>query len=143
MPPLTVLQIKTKIKELDRIKDLKVEDFATEEGWAYILVNEFGDKLKSTQLRKFFAGIKNAHLQAKKTTNWQANQPLLPEVRSKLLLMMPTLAYAKARKLVPGDFYEIVRDCLSQNRLKDNGDLEKLSQFMEAIVAYHKFVTNE
>lgn len=135
-----VFAIKKQIKDLSRMQNLKIEDFAPQEGIAYKLADSFGDDLNSTQLRKFFATIKNTYLQARRKSRDSNSTNLSVDIRSQLLLMLPTLAYAKARKLLPDDFYEIVRFCLSQERLQDFNDLERVSQFMEAIVAYHKYI---
>lgn len=134
MPATNVYGIKVEISKLSHMRDLPIERFTTEEGYAAIMAREFDKKLKATQLRKFFGLIKAAYRQSR----LKHQVELEPALRAKLMLVMPTLAYAKARNLIPVDFYEILRDCMSTTRLQNAEDLERLSQFMEALVAYHK-----
>ncbi len=130
----TVEEVKQKVRGLRKMSDLSPTDFAEEGGLADSLASEFGEKLKPTQLRKVFTEIKRVRRDVEHEMSPDAvfNQ-------ARLMMLMPTLAYAVGRDLLPRDFYEILKLCLGRERLKANADFLRTADFIEAVVAYHKF----
>ena len=59
--------------------------------------------------------------------------------RTQLVKFMPTLAYSTGRGLLPQDFYEILKLSLGPERLKSKGDFLRAADFIEAVLAYHKY----
>lgn len=93
-------------------------------------------ELKPTQLRKVFHALKEKErkLKAKKDS-----EELGSEDKSDLYLVAPELAYARGRGLIPQDFYELMRVCLSSEKLQTVLDFRRLIQFITAILGYHKY----
>jgi len=90
------------------------------------------DRLKSTQLRKFFHALKDIErtYKTKKENdpfNFSDVSPVLPE-----------LAYALGRELIPREFYDLMKECLSDRKLKTVKDYRRFIEFLTAILAYHK-----
>jgi CRISPR-associated protein Csm2 len=126
-------EILWKLKSLSRMADLNPTDFAEEGGYADTLAREFGRELKSTQLRKVFGALKQVDIQVKR-------DPLdKPLARSEINRLIPELAYAFGRNLVPKGFYDLMKMCLSQTKLQTVGDFRRLMEFLTALLAYHKF----
>jgi CRISPR-associated protein Csm2 len=126
-------EILGKLKSLGRMADLNPTDFAEEGGYADTLAQEFGRDLKSSQLRKVFGALKQVDIQVKR-------DPLdKPLARSEINRLIPELAYAFGRKLVPKGFYDLMKMCLSQTKMQTVGDFRRLMEFLTALLAYHKF----
>ncbi len=138
MPTLTAENIVTELKArkqpLAQILDL--EDFAEPGKLADGLAQEFRGELKPTQLRKVFAGIKDIARGMKGRT---ASDTLTKEDRSRILPLVPALAYARGRELIPEKFYNLMSTCLSNAKLNTVGDFQRLDEFLTAILAYQKF----
>ena len=143
MPGLTsgtvINALKTRPGALSSI--LHLEDFAEPDGVADGLAQKWtrsgGETLKATQLRRFFHAIKKVERSLKgRETETQA---LPPEVRQQLLPVMPELAYARGRKLIPQDFYDLMKTCLQSEKLQTVQDFNVFVAFLTAILAYHKY----
>jgi CRISPR type III-A-associated protein Csm2 len=135
---MKISEVKAQLKEISVMTDLKLEDFAEEGKLADSIADHFGEKLKATQLRKVFHKIKLIEREVKK-----AHKQDEEFKRSSLLELMPILAYSTGRGLIPKEFYEILKECFSSERLKTNADFLRVAQFMEAIMAYHKYRSEE
>ena len=81
----------SKIKSLPRMNNLKAEDFAMPGGLADCFAEKMKKDLKATQLRRFFHEIKDLKLEFK-VTGFN---------RSRIAMLMPMLAYAKGRGVIP------------------------------------------
>lgn len=119
---------------------LHPEAFAEPEQVAWQLaegfVREERTELKPTQLRKIFHALKARE----RALRGQAEEKALDaSAKRDICLLIPELAYAKGRKLIPQEFYELMRVCLSSEKLQTVGDLRRLVQFLTAILAYHKY----
>lgn len=122
------------IEKLDMFKDLDIKLLADEGEYADTLANKLRN-MKTTQLRRFFGAVKEieTNLNGK---NWE-------DVEADFYLLKPKLAYAKGRKLIPAEFYEVVKT--SMNKVDVGNNQDKISnykmfvRFLESIVAYHKF----
>ena len=121
--------------------EIDVDLFAPDGKWASQIAKYLGDKMKVNQLRKVFGELKNIELtlkrQGKKDSD-EFNEP-------RLSLLIPQLAYARARKLIRKDFYELMKVVIGDKKttkIKTAGDYRRFVEFMTAIVAYHKQYSN-
>jgi len=120
-----------KISEIDMLKNLSARDFADEGGYADIVAKN-SSSLNTTQLRKFFGAIRD--LEKKK--DWKA-------IETEFYLLKPKIAYAVGRDLIKKPFYNFMMVCMGK---VDSGTEEEkvenfkaMVNFLEAVVAYHKF----
>ncbi len=109
---------------------LNPEDYAEKDGWAHVVAQTSG--IKATQLRKIFHYIKDLNRE------FQKNETSFN--RAKVALLMPTLAYAQGRNHLPKDFYELLTLCFGQDKCRTAQDFESAANFLEAIMAYHKYL---
>ena len=129
-----IKEIIQKIDNLQNLSQLDEKEIAEEEGYAERVAEEVRN-LKTTQLRKFFSEIK-ANERELKEKGWKS-------IEGRFYMTRPNLAYAKARKLVPDQFFKLVDACMKQvdkgddERKKEN--YKRFVQFLEAIIAYHKY----
>lgn len=124
--------IEGKIEGLAHMKDLKVEDFAEEGGLAQSLIKDVGRDLKATQLRRFFHYVKDI-AQGYKLDGDKSFS------RAEVAALMPLLAYAKGRGLIPENFYKVMKTIFGPKKCTDREDFLTAANFLEAIMAYHKF----
>ncbi|HIH77881.1 MAG TPA: type III-A CRISPR-associated protein Csm2 [Halobacteria archaeon] len=129
-------EIIKKIESSQSLKDLVVEEIAKEEGYAERIAKSKSFKnLKTTQLRNLFDEIKENERRLNEK-GWNA-------IEADFYMLRPNLAYAKARDLIPEDFFNLMNACMKQvdkgneNEKKEN--YKRFVQFLEAIVAYHKY----
>jgi CRISPR type III-A-associated protein Csm2 len=117
------------LKNLSSMGELTPEKFAPQNGIAYQIAELLRRKeMKFTQLRKFFGELKGIEMEVKKGSF----------DRSKLLILMPELAYGVGRKVVSKEFYDIMKICIE--KIKNKDDFEKFVEFLTAIIAYYKFL---
>ncbi|MCS6831275.1 MAG: type III-A CRISPR-associated protein Csm2 [Armatimonadota bacterium] len=129
-----VQSVINRIKQLKRMSDLEVKEFALEEGLADKAVRAVGvANLKPTQLRKVFHTLKTMQQRVKTQPKEEAFDS------TELLQLMPTLAYAVGRDLIPKEFYQLLREVFHADRLQTNADFLRAFDFVEAILAYHKY----
>jgi len=132
---IEVKNILIDIQQLTKLKDLDIKKFSDEKGYADLLATKLG-RMKTSQLRKFFGEIKAIEKKLVGGENWK-------NVEIEFYQLKPRLAYAFGRKLIPEEFYHVVRITLSKvdigtdTEKKDN--FKMMVKFLEAIVAYHKF----
>lgn len=120
------------IRKKKTFKDVTVDEFAKSDSWADSIACKLGDKMKTTQLRKVFTAIK---LMDQKTKGMLDSDKFSdPD----LYMLLPQMAYAKARKLIIPEFYDLIKTVINDDKIKDIGDFRRFVQFMTAIVAYHK-----
>lgn len=130
--PSVAKEVMQRIQQLGSLKELSPTEFAEESGLAYRLAEEFGgEKLKPTQLRKVFHEFKRIQRDVQRTRTFD---------RSRLVTLMPILAYGVGRKHLPKEFYDILKLCLGPQKLQDADDFNRAVEFMEAIMAYHKYL---
>ncbi len=130
----SVRDVIQRIASLKRLRELKVEEFAVEGGLADQVVQAMGTtSLKPTQLRKVFHTLKTIQQRVKQ-------KPASDSFDStELLRLMPVLAYAVGRELIPRDFYHLLREVFKSEKLQTNEDFLRAFDFVEAILAYHKY----
>lgn len=131
MPTLanTIQDVQKSIRALPSMSALDPKDYAEKDGWADIVAKT--SIIKANQLRKIFHYIKELRREFQKN-NSNFN-------RAKVALLMPSLAYAQGRDLIPKDFFELLILCFGQDKCKTAQDFESASNFLEAILAYHKY----
>lgn len=140
----TISEVKKTINELSGMSELDPEIFCKEEGLADSLIQEFkkhGKDLKPTQLRKIFHELKAIQRDVQKEIKEEEDKKksLDAPFRKRVIKLMPAMAYATGRDLIPKDFYELMKICLAPEKLKTYGDFLRVAEFTEAIMAYHKF----
>jgi len=130
---LTIQQITSELKALKSMSDLSPERFAEEDGLAESFVRQIRGDLKTTQLQKVFHQVKNLKLKYNKSDE-EFN-------RGQIALIMPTLAYSVGRGYIPKEFYDLMKICFGSEKCKTKADFNSAADFLEAIMAYHKYVT--
>jgi len=129
-----------RIKNMVNLTELPIKEISEENGLAHQKAREFKN-LKTTQLRKFFAEVKNIE---KELNSRNSN---FNNIKDKIFLLQPQLAYASGRELIPSGFYKLMSVCLQKIDVENVADKQKkdnyftFTKFLEAIVAYHKYVT--
>lgn len=123
------------IGQLKNLADLDIEEITKENGIAESFVLELSGQLKPTQLRKFFDTIVRNQEQIREK-GWDA-------ARAEFHMIRPSLAYAKGRKLIPNEFFDLVDTCMkkipagTEDQTIKNYD--RFVDLMKAIVAYAKY----
>jgi CRISPR-associated protein Csm2 len=132
MPPDSQLVLR-EIQQYTKMSDLPVGKYAEEDGLADNFIQALKQsrkELKATQLRKFFHQIKHMQHEVQRSDTFD---------RLQVAQMMPILAYAVGRDLIPKDFYELMKLCFGQQRCQTKEDFLASANFLEAIMAYHKY----
>jgi len=127
------------VSQLERRSDslssiLHVKDFAGTGELADQLAQSYGGALKATQLRRLFHAIKDIERRLPRDDR-QLNDDELTEI----LPLIPALAYARGRDLIPQEFYALMRVCMDSTRLRTVADFRLLTRLLEAILGYHKY----
>lgn len=134
MAALSVNEVLEQVKALPTMSRLDPARFAEEDGLADSLAQKFGkEDLKPTQLRKVFHELKAIQREIKSKDLQDQFE------RTRVVKLMPTLAYACGRGLIPKEFYELMKTCLSPQKLVTNEDFLQVVEFVTAILAYHKY----
>lgn len=128
--PEEIENVIRQINAVEQLKDLSPKEFADEDGYADKIAKNI--QLNPTQLRKFFGAIRDIEKEEK----WV-------DMETDFYLLKPKLAYGVGRGHIKRPFYEFMMACM---RKVDIGtDEEKIENFkvmvnfLEAVVAYHKF----
>ena len=104
--------------------------------------------VKTAQIRKIFSEIKSLHIKYEESKGSDINE-LLNDIDRELLLLIPKITFAKARKNLLGskdknlgDIFilaiEACRKGLNDTNRNRHENFERLYQFIESLVAYHK-----
>ena len=130
-------KVKEKIKNLPSLKYYDVEDFVKFGGDADKITKELGNNdIKTSQLRKFFAAIKDIDIYLKDKKKWDE------KAKMQFYLLMPKLAYAKGRKVIDNKFFELMKismEKVGSGKEEDIlDDFKRFVQFLESIVAFYK-----
>lgn len=117
--------------------EVSVTEFAPPDQWAEKIARDhLGKDMKTTQLRKVFTAIKQMEQKVKiLKEDASFNDP-------SLFMLVPQMAYAKARGLIKNEFYEMIKSIIGDGKtgkIQTVKDFKRFSEFMTAIVAYHKF----
>jgi CRISPR-associated protein Csm2 len=129
-----VESILKEIEELKMLKDLKEKEIADEKGYADRIASRLRG-MKTTQLRKFFDSIRKIKEELK-DGGWE-------EVEADFYLLKPRIAHARGRNLIPEEFNEFMKVCMRKVDIGEGRDkkenFEKMVDFLEAVVAYHRY----
>lgn len=123
------------IRAAASFKEIPVERFAPSGSWAEAIAEKLKNDMKTTQLRKVFTSIKSME---QKTKGKNGDDPFDDPA---IFMLVPHLAYAKGRKLITGDFYDLIKTIIGDGKsgkIKTVNDFRRFVDFMTAIVAYHK-----
>lgn len=124
-----IFDVTKKINKLNSLKEYDVDDFVKFNGDIDSLTKDLNDKdIKTAQLRKFFAAVKEIELELK-TNEWD-------DLKVKFLLLMPKLAYARGRNLISKRFYNLLESAM--NKIHSKEDFNRFVEFLETIVAFYK-----
>lgn len=129
----TVLQ---RLQGLQRLSDLRLEEFAPEGGIADSVAFQLRHSLKAAQLRKFYGLCKRVDLELR---GRDEDSDFPAEFRPRIFRILPLLAYAKGRNNIPEGFYKFMKSVLDFNKIQKIRDYRTLIYLLEAVVAYHKF----
>ena len=148
----TILEtLNTLKKEQKTFKDYPIRDLVkhSEEFGGYLQ----RQKLKTNQIRKFLDAINRikVRLTQKKDNQPQESieqqkQKAFKSVESEIVLLKPKLAYAAARlknqeEKAAQDLSKVIGKAI--DKTKSLEDFERLVQFIESIIAYHKSAGGE
>lgn len=109
---------------------LTVEEVNLPSKSAYNVALEVKKTLNTNQLRKIFEQIKNC----------EKFLPDVVETRKELYKVLPLMAYAVGRDNCPKEFFNLLKECICEQRLKQEEDIKRLVEFLTSIVAYTKFL---
>ena len=132
MTEITIDDVKERIRSLKTFSTIDPEFYAKENGAAHIIAKDVREKMKVTQLRKFFGHIKQ--IQAK----YKGKKDDDKVEKGELYLLMPELAYALGRNLISKNFYELMKISLSSEKIPTVKDFNRFVDFLSAVLAYHK-----
>lgn len=130
-------EVKNKIKGLKSLKYYEIEEFVKFDGDADEITKELGNNdIKTSQLRKFFAAVKEIEMYVKDNKIWD------DKAKMDFYLLMPKLAYANGRDVISDRFFELMKVTMEKVGSGDEkdtlDDFLRFVQFLEAIVAFFK-----
>lgn len=136
MPVQDMSGVLQRLQGLRRLSELPMDELAPEGGIADSVAQRLSGDLKAAQLRKFYGLLKRIDLELR---GRDEASDFPPELRPRVLRVLPLLAYAKGRKNIPDSFYEFMKSILDFNKIQKIQDYRTLIYLLEAVVAYHKF----
>ncbi len=125
-------KIITELKALNKLSELQKEKLVKfSDNIAYELKK---DGLKTHQIRKFWSAINKI----KSKTNTQEDEKLKDKIiKEEAIMLKPKLAYATGRKREVKKLMKVLEPCI--DRIKNSQDFNVFIDFVESIVAYHKY----
>lgn len=128
-----IRQVIERIRELQRMSQLEPKDFALPGAMAEeVALATIDADLNSTQLYKIFHELKQLEIRVRH----KAGDPFDSNQVAKI---MPLLIYAAGRKVIPKSFFDLLKEVFGPQRLQTNADFLRAFEFVEAILAYHKY----
>jgi len=130
-------QFQKQIQEAGQLHKLPIECLVLPDGILDKLARRFAQKLNATQLRRVFHDLKRLELRARHCKDKES----FDEIRVQIALVLPELAYACGREVIPDEFYKLMRTLLNppEKRFQEHEDVKRLLQVLTALLAYHKF----
>lgn len=141
--PKSIDDVIKQIKNNGTLKEVLTPEYFAKNDWAAHKVAEYIIQAKKTerkemkinQLRKFFGSVKSIEkILAGKNGDLKAINNFWP----KFYMLFPELAYAKGRGLIADKFYELMKEALSDVKIKFVEDYKTLIEFLTSILAYYK-----
>ncbi len=130
---MNVTDVKSHLRGLETMRQLEPAYFAPLGGAADVVARSVGGKVKMAQLRKLFGGLKRVERQHSHCRDDEELE------KDGVYLLYPDIAYANARNLISNDFFDVMAALIEPERLKTVGDFRRVMEFMQAVVAYHKY----
>jgi CRISPR-associated protein Csm2 len=134
----SVEEILDELGKLRMLKDLDIKSIAEEDGYADRVAHTLRN-MKTAQLRRFFGAIKTIERKMEE----EDPENVWDKVEAEFYLLKPKIAYARGRRLIPDEFYQVLRISLNKINVGSNEDkianFKRFVNFLESIVAYHKF----
>ena len=119
-------EIINKIREVASFKKYPIRDLVRHsENFGIELRKQ---RLETNQVRKFLDAINRIKADLTDKT--------FAEIEADIVLLKPKLAYAAARQKAAKPLSDVMSDAI--DKVKDIEDFERLVQFIESIIAYHK-----
>lgn len=106
--------------------------------FAYATAKQLAEKLKPTQLRRFYTYVKKLQY---KVGPQEINLP--PEVLAGLAFLPPKLAGASIRKGEVKPLFKVISACLANGKITTKPDYDYFVEFFEAILDYHQVLSKE
>ncbi|HDQ07605.1 MAG TPA: type III-A CRISPR-associated protein Csm2 [Methanoculleus sp.] len=134
-----MIAVMSEINKVSDLADLSIEAIAGPDGiaeQAAKIMKSQRAALNPTQLRKFFDTI--IKIKEKQSEGgWERGE-------NDFFMLYPTLAYAKGRKTIPDEFYNLTTTCLKKIPSEKGPDqsVDNYNRFvnlMESLVAYSKY----
>lgn len=122
------------LKERKTFKDYPIRDLVKHsEEFGRFLKNQ---RLETNQIRKFLDAINRLKVKLTQAGENNTKKELFELVESEIVLLKPKLAYAAARV----DAAKPLSDVMAQviDKVQSLDDFDRLVQFIESIIAYHK-----
>jgi CRISPR-associated protein Csm2 len=120
--------------ENKNLSNINIESFIEPDGVADKIAKN--TTIKRSQLRRFFNQVKQLKNQVSKL---KTEDSLTPELRLKIVALLPKLAYASGRKTIDKNFYHFMKILLEKVKEGTRKDFEAFEQIFEAIIAYHTY----
>lgn len=100
--------------------------------------HDFSQKINTNQIRNFFSHFNTLRNEFKQR---KITKMEFQELDASLILIKPKLAYAKGRNRKVEDFKELMFEVIDKVYKSNNKEkaYENFFEFVEAIVAYHKY----
>lgn len=137
MPINNIDQLNQRLNQTGTLSGLlKPEDFAGEGMVADQMARKFKSDLNPTQMRKVFHAFKQIERKLKTRND---DEDIDESLRAEITLLVPNLAYAVGRKLLPKEFYNVLKSSLHASKLQKVRDFRRLNQLLTAILAYQKY----
>lgn len=137
MPIKDIDQLNQRLNQAGTLSELlKPEEFAGENMVANHMAKKFKNDLNPTQMRKVFHAFKQIERKLKTRND---DDDIDENLRAEITLLIPNLAYAVGRKLLPKEFYNILKSGLHASKLRKVRDFRRLNQLLTAILAYQKY----
>ncbi|MEO0266294.1 MAG: type III-A CRISPR-associated protein Csm2 [candidate division WOR-3 bacterium] len=120
----SVKNMKELFKDPERLNELisKIDRFTS----------DINKDVATSQIRKFYERVRKLEQEVR-----QAETRDSAEIRRRLILLKPLLAYAVGRNKKISCLAEVIFDAI--DRTKDEEDFKSFVEFFQAIVAYHRF----
>lgn len=122
----------TDFQKAHSFEKLSAKDFAAKGKFADTFMKAHFKDIKINQLRNFFSGVQTCQKQLHGKPG---------EFEDSLALLQMNLAYDFGRNVIPREFYDTMTQSLGKVRVPK--DFERFVQFVQALIAYHKFHANQ
>jgi CRISPR-associated protein Csm2 len=121
------LTITTKVNGLKNLRDYPIRELVNH-------AKEFGpylknQRLETNQVRKFLDAVNRLKAELAEKGEFSA-------IETEVVLLQPKLAYAAARQRPAKPLSDVMSAAIDKINSKE--DFERLVQFLESIIAYHK-----